>query len=277
MPINFSLNITGLCVIVLKSKQDDQPKNPEAVEILCVDAHHHRPAISYLPKSMAPVSKHSYISPELCVNPEGERIALWDISKKLVSFDFENKPANKFSLTWGPEKAKPNSAKPIESTWMNWIAPVDFLGLTGIRAGKDKYIPQGASARVLLPQGIIKAQEIIENPNGDIVEWGFYNGKFRALANRLVFSVKGAKSVNLLLNGEQVLSSKSTERHLSMSLSNDMTNVPYEYNQGVLELKHLTHLEGLAEPFKKVNPPKVEEKNRTGKPICNQVLFVDKS
>jgi hypothetical protein len=271
--IDFELAITGLCVIVPKSK-DDYPKQPDAVDVLCVGAHHHRPTLSFWPEDMEPISQNDYIEPSLCVDPTGRRIASLDISNRVVSFTFGNNQ-NTFSLAWGPDSA----VKPPEDRWMNWIAPVNFLGIKGVRLGKPGEVPEGAGARLTLQPGEIEAKEIILNHKGQGAQWEFPSaGKQRALANQVIYRVPSVDYVKLHVDGIERMISTATNSKLTMSLSNDLRSVPYDYNLGVDELYHLSHLAHLAEPPAAVVPPKlVKEFQRTGKPICNQVLFVDKS
>jgi hypothetical protein len=43
--MDIEMIITGLCVLVFKSKEK-RPTQPEGVEVLCVHAHGHRPRLS---------------------------------------------------------------------------------------------------------------------------------------------------------------------------------------------------------------------------------------
>ena len=274
MPINFELTITGLCVIVPKSK-NDYPTEPDSVDVLCVGAHHHRPVLSFWPEDMEPISKPTYLEPDLCVDPKGRRIASLSVSSRFISFICGSN-TNKFSLTWGAE----TSVEPPEKRWMNWIAPANFLGVSGVRIGKAGEVPIGAGARVTLPPGTIEAEEIIVDSQGTAaLQWNFSAvNKQRALANKVVCKVPNVSYVKVLVDGTERLISTATNRPFFMSLSNDLISVPYDYNLGVEELHHLKHLTNLAEPPATVIPPKVvTDLGRTGKPICNQVLFVDKS
>ena len=271
MAIDLKMTISGLCAAVLKS-DEDYPTSPAAVDVLCVADHHHRPLLSYRPKDMTSLNS---TEPEMGVDEKGERIGMLDLSGKVVTFSFGTTNEKDFTLTWGNQNAK----HPPEEAWMNWIAPVHYLGLEGIEVGESEEIPMGAGARVTLQPGTLTAQEVIKDREGNVVLWDFpATGKQRALANQILYSVRGAEYVQVLLDGKPTLVSRATEGELRLSLSNDLGHVPYDYNLGVEELKHLSHLEGLSKPpGGKVQAPKVAGEKRTGKPICNQVLYVYKS
>jgi hypothetical protein len=265
--MNFELTISGLCVIVLKSK-DDKPENPAEVEVLCPDAHGHKPRLSYRPEGVI-----TEVEPDLFIDPQGGRIASLDLTGKVLSLDLGTNPHTKFSLDWGTGTGK----VPPEEKWMRWVPSDQDLGLKGIRLAKPGTLPKGASARLALQPGNIEARAVVRTSDTkDYILWNFPAKNFeRALANEVVYSARGVQHVKVLWGTESLFVSRTGT--LEMAISNDLAIVPKNYNEGVKKLEHLSHVEVLAEPPAKVNIPIIVEVERTGRPICNQLIFVDKS
>jgi hypothetical protein len=272
--MNIELTISGLCVIVFKSKQD-RPPQPEAVEILCVDAPGHRPRLSYFPDWVEAFESKS--SPELVVDPRGGKLATLDLHGRVVTLQFGKRYRANCSVTWGTETQVP--PKPAAEAWMNWVPAAQELGIQAIRLGKPDELPRGASARLLLPPGDLKARSVIQDPQGQhYLVWKFpaQPGVKRAVANDVVYRATGITNASFSW-GAQQLSFDRDDATLQLALSADMVKVPSDYNAGTKELGHLASLYRLAVPRVKVQVPKLSGYQRTGHPICNSVHFVDKS
>jgi len=285
--MSIELTITGLCVLVFKSKQD-RPTQPDAVEVLCVDAAHHRPRLSYLPDLAltdfrGTEQQVGSLLPDLVVDHQGQKLAELDLRGKVVTLELGSPPA-KFSMTWGPEKQFPPSTG--DEAWMNWVPSVQELGIQGIRLGKAGALPRrGASARLLLPPGDLKARKVIKDPDKkNYLLWKFPATEdkksktpalLRAVANEVVYSAYDIKTATFSWDNQAI--SFDHKGTLQVALSIDMDKVPEDYNIGITELSHLTSLANLANPPAQVKVPVLQGSGRTGHPICNHVHFVDKS
>lgn len=266
MPFNFELTISGLCVIVLKSKID-RPPTPSAVDILCVAAYGHRPRLSYFPEY---VDLEWDSEPELRLDPKGTRIASLDVSNLDLKLALKNNPATAFDLNWG-DKAKNQPPTSAEESWMQWVPSVPDLDLAAIRIAGMSY---GIGARLSLPFGKIYARNVVKDEANNYALWEFPSVN-RALANEVVYSAPNVDSLTITWDTHQLTYARNKD--LLMCLSNDMDTVPSDYSAGTTELHHMAHLQNLAEPPKSVKVPKLHTAKKTGRPICNQVYFVDMS
>ncbi|HTG33183.1 MAG TPA: hypothetical protein VLB76_09650 [Thermoanaerobaculia bacterium] len=305
MPFNLELTISGLCVIVLKSP-NDRPPTPTAVDIVCIAAYGHRSRLSYPPEF---VSADGEVEPELCVDSTGQRIAVLDIRDRVLSLQARPNAAE-FSLEWG-DTTKKTPPYDVDERWMQWIPSIADLGLTGIRLKEDdahehlhhihgkrrhsrkasrntaqKYsqgvqddnilLARGMSSRMSLPPGRLFARNILKDEDDEYFVWGFPgSGAQRALANEIVYRAEGLEQ--LLVSWDDKQLSYDRESDLYLCVSNDMEIVPSSYSDGDTELHHMAFLENLADPLMPVQIPKVVDTRRTGRPICNQVYFVDKT
>lgn len=272
MAMNFELTISGLCVVVLKS-QIPRPPKPTAVDILCVGAYYHRPLLTYHPEYFKLVKR---LEPELCVDVIGTRVASIDVGDRALTLKFDTNPHSEFDLNWGDKNKKAPPTKADEK-WMQWIPSVEDLGLKGVRIGKPNQIVHGVSARLSLPPGILYARNVVKDRNGvDYALWDFAgSGDQRALANEIVYRAEGVKHPQITWDDQKLEASRDAD--VQMCLSNDMQAVPSTYTQGVTELHHLVHMEHVADPLVNVKIPKIKAQQRTGRPICNQIYFLDKT
>jgi hypothetical protein len=304
MPFNFELTISGLCVIVLKADKD-RPPTPTAVDIVCVAAYGHRPRLSYPPEF---VSAHGEVEPELCVDSTGQRIAFLDIRDRILSLQTPPSAAE-FTLEWG-DPTKKTPPYDVDEHWMQWIPSIADLGLTGIRLKEDdahehlhhihrrsrhprkvsrntsqKYsrgvqdeplLVRGMSSRISLPPGRLFSRSVLKDEDDEYLVWKFPGyGAQRALANEIVYRAEGLEQ--LMLSWDDKHLQYKRESDLCFCISNDMETVPSFYSDGDTELHHMAFLENLADPLMPVQIPKVVDTRRTGRPICNQVYFVDKT
>jgi hypothetical protein len=305
MPFNFELTISGLCVIVLKSKVD-RPPTPTAVDIVCVAAYGHQPRLSYSPDLISPDGE---VEPELCVDSTGQRIAFLDIRDRVLSFQSQPAAAE-FTLEWG-DQTKETPPYKVDQYWMQWIPSIADLGLTGIRLKEEDghrhlhhvhgqshhprkvsrnpakklsrdvqeettLLARGMSSRISLPPGQLFARNVLKDEDDEYLVWGFPgSGARRALANEVVYRAEGLEELVMYWDDKQLPYDRESD--LSVCISNDMETVPSSYSDGDTELHHMAFLENLADPLMPVQIPKVIGTSRTGRPICNQVYFVDKT
>lgn len=277
--MNFELTISGLNIIVLKSAED-RPKNPDNVDVICPAADMHRARLSYAPEDCVPART---FEPELVVGRGGERIASEDCRKHRYKVTFVNDIyERKFNLKWSPLEY----SEPLTEEFMDWLPSLDDLGFKGFRVGSG--IPHGAASRFSLPPGDVTCYEITRDPHtNETLLWNFPSayggdGMTCALANLIVYRATDIQTLQITRDRKTILTSTLPNNGtLRMCLSNDMANVPYDYNDPQESLKHLEHLKCIVKekvPF--VAPrivPREKGGQRTGHPICNGVVFVDKS
>lgn len=285
MPMDFELTISGLCLIVVKA-QKDRRENPDAVEVLCVGAHHdhehehhhapppqHRPRLSYLPEFAI-----ATVEPDLFVDPAGVRIASLDLGGKDVVLETAGSSHTEFSLKWGPTE----TAEPPEEGWMNWVPMLEDLGFAPFDLGDGTGLPHGTATRFVLPKGELASRNVIRDVDSNrFIQWEFPaierstgSRTARALANEVVYTARRISSVSISWGKDSVTSSIS-EGTLRMTLSNDLATVSREYSRGIRALEHLKHLQGLDGRTSGFIAPRIaEEVQRTGHPICNQVLYL---
>lgn len=279
--MDFELTISGLCVIVLQSK-DDYPKKPAGIEVLCPDAHGHRARLTYDPEQAI-----TEIEPALHIDSRGARFASLDLTdiRQPLNLDFGASPPTEFLLDWG-DISKEVPEQVAQEKWMSWVPSDQDLGLKGIRVEKDpNKLPTGAAARLILNPGSVEARSTVKNKGTReeterYIKWKFpaVNIK-RAVANEVVYRVQGVQHVIVWWGrggqNEKIFMSHNGTRR--MAISNDLAVVSNTYNDPQDKLDHLTHLEVLALDNKKVQAPEISKDDRTGRPICNQIFFVDKS
>jgi hypothetical protein len=276
MPMDFELTISGLCVIILDS-QEEKPEHPAGVEVLCVGACAHQPRLSYLPSEVSPAEKlEEELKPALMVDPMGVRSASLDISEKALMLEFKNQnPEDGFFLKWGQQ----GSNAPLDESLMDWVPTSEDLGFEKLNVGTTGMIPGGARARLSLPPGKLMSRNVVRNPvSNSYFVWKFPQGKVgdHALANEVVYRAEGVEDLRITQSdGQVLLEANKSKGTLYMSISNDLSVVPPDYNDGSEALDHLSHLQGLASSSKVFVAPTVVSPQRTGHPICNQVLYLN--
>jgi len=278
-PMNLDLTISGLCVIVFKSKTP-RPPNPDAVEVLCVGDPHgiHRPRLSFRPEEMI-VSKG--LNPDLLIDPQGRRFASVDIGGKVVTLNVGTNSRTQFTVQWSSSTPGAEPTIPAEEAWMNWVPSIQDVGLKGVQSRPAGGLPSGANARLLLPFGDINARNVIPappNPATKYLPWRFHPGKpnefVRALANEVVFHGVDVEFVEFGWGGNTLFKQLPGFR-IEVGISNDLAQVAPDYPGPHTTLDHLTHLEGLADPPGTVEVPELKPLQQTGRPICNQVFVVE--
>jgi hypothetical protein len=271
MAFDFELTISGLCVIVLKS-QEDRPEKPQAVDILCAAAHHHRSLLSYLPGDVLAVN----VEPALNVDPTGGRIASLDLSDKVVDLHFQSNPHTDFSLKWSTIA----STNPPEEGWMDWVPSLSDIGFQGLQPLLPGELPTGAGARLSLPPGELASRNVVHNQGRpDYALWKFpaAGNKKQAVANEVVYKAFQVEDLTLDWGeADTHLRVSGSGGIVRMAISNDMAFVPQDYSDDSGALEHLSHLGGLTSLIDTFMAPSVSSSQRTGHPICNQVLFIDK-
>ena len=288
MSLDFELLISGLVVTALKSN-DARPTAPMAVDLICPKDNTHAARLAYFPLDVTP-----QIEPEMVVDPLGERsgsISLDDYP--LLQFVVSGNTANKFTLNWGPEDAKlPNGRQ--QSEWMNWVATLGELGFGDFAIPNSGLPVDGngaftASARITLPYGELVSANMIRDAETDaIIVWQFPatgDTLEKALANDLLFRLRGIESIEVKSNGNSLLFSDRSADGVTpvrMCISNDARVVPKDFG-GAATLDHLEHLGHLAplQPDKfgshTFEPPHVplnEPDQRTDDPICDGAIYV---
>lgn len=264
--MNLELTISGQCIIAMKSTSgEDRPEHPDAVDIICPAAPMHCARLSYLPGLIRP-----QIEPEMVIDNRGQRIASMDLMGRVLRVSFGANPISVFSVHLEPTPGPPPFAG------MKFVPTLDELGFLPFTMPASKR-PAGASARITLPCGDIYADEIVNDfDTGKPVIWDFPKkpGLKRALANRVVYRSKEAGDLTIsTADGIKVLEASGAGVTLQMSLSNDDCVVPIDYNDPVVALRDLEHLRVIAPPNGVFQPPTIAEDQRTGRPICNQVIF----
>jgi hypothetical protein len=270
MAMDFELTITGLCLLVLKSK-DDEPATPAGAEIFCPAAHNHRSVLSYAPENVV-----ANFEPELVVDEAGKRFASIEMKGKVWSVTLQN-GAGTFSARWG----KPNASTPGagEEDWLNWVPKLADIGFKGFTPGAAGQLPTNAGTRLTLAPGELEARDVLrEPPNGPIYTWMFPAvGKTRAVANHMIYTARGIQKVVVSGSGGQQVKAEWSSGTFRMALSNDLEHVPLDYNSPGAELQHLAHLEKMGGINGKFAAPKLQKVPQTAKPICNGIVFIDKS
>jgi hypothetical protein len=273
--MNFELTISGLCATVLKSKES-KPKHPEAIDIILPKACHHVGRLSYLPTEVTPPDKKYGIEPELVVDAVGGRIASFNMDDQALQFSFQTNPHARFDVNWGEDTETPST--PWEEMQLNWLPKLHDLGFGGFTVGAPGTLPHGARARITLPYGALSTREMIRKPvTNQCLRWDFpATGLRRSLANEVVFTADRVDSLSIKdQRGTEILrSTLGQTRTLRMCISNDMENVPRDYNNPEPRLDHLRHLDVLATSGS-FQEPKVVNNERTGHPICMGVVFID--
>lgn len=273
--MDFELTISGLCLIVLNS-QDDRPKNPDKIEVLCVGASEHRPRMSYLPAEVHPIS----VEPSLVVDPLGVQSASLDIAGKSLALDFGTNPTEGFSLKWAEQNGNGNA--PLDESLMDWVPTAAELGFDELNVGDPGTIPPGVLARLSLPPGKLMSRKVVRNPvSGSYFVWEFpaKPGLERALANEVVYRAEEVEDLNLTASdGTVLLEADKSSGTLYMSISNDLNLVHSNFRLGVDTLDHLSDLQNLAASPNTFGPPRIARvTQRTGHPICNQVLYLNRA
>jgi hypothetical protein len=266
--MDFELTISGLCAVIFKSK-DDQPQHPTAVEVLCVDAPGHQPRLSYWPEQVVTEAE-----PDLLIDPQGRKVASLDVRNQVINLTFSKDYKATFSVAWGPLATQLPPDAGAEA-WMNWVPAVGDLGIDALRVGgAPGNLPQGASARLILPPGEILARNVVRDPNGAYLLWKFKDFK-RALADNVVYRARNVGQVSFAWNQGSIFAERGGT--LSAALSTDMQMVPKDFLIGLNELDHLQFVAELSPSPAVVHFPVLDLGERTGHTICDQVLFVDKS
>ena len=276
--MNFELTISGLNIIVLKSAED-RPTKPDAVDIICPAADMHRPRISYAPEEWNPARQ---FYPELVVGRSGERIGTEDCRDHYYEIAFvSDLYTRKFNLKWAPP---PYHEEPLTEEYMDWLPSLDDLGFMGLEVGTG--IPDKAAARFSLPPGDVMCREMTrDHSTNETLLWNFpsahdQTGRICALANLIVYRATDIQAMMIIRDRKMILTSFPNTGTLRMCLSNDMANVPYDYNSPQKSLEHLGHLSYIVDEKYPFVAPFIHEGGnggqRTGHPICNGVIFVDK-
>jgi hypothetical protein len=279
--MRFELVISGLCIVAVKS-EDPKPVNPEALDIIVPDACHHKGRLIWAPDDRI----NPHVKPELISDTTGKRYGSFDLEEQVLTLS-TNSRLGAYTVRWGEEKEQPNDS--CEKDWMNWVPKIDTLGFDRIRLPAAGKLPPGASARVTLPFGSVRSQEIVLQQHAtrdtDYIRWEFpametkADGhppiKFiRVLANHVVYAVDDITKFRLTnARGDSIV---SAEIHgpdvVRMCISNDMEKVPIEFNQGLSALDHLMHLDCITSGD--FQAPQAENFRRTGDHICSQVVNV---
>jgi hypothetical protein len=278
--MDFELTISGLWVLALQSSDinDTHPVEPEAVDIIIPAAHHHHPRLSYLPSEVIP---HPALEPQMVIDPRGGRIANLPVQGMVLELSFSNGSTTPFHLEW----SEPRPEAPLLESSLTWLPTLAELGFDKFSLGDPGTLPKGAATRLRLPEGELFARNIVRTPDGaGYLLWNFPVGETtRALANEIVFRARGVDDAIFSLDGKTILASNlGPAGTLRMSLANDISIVPSNYNSPQTNLDHLSHLAVLA-PMRtpSFQPPTVVDAMprppapaRTVKPICNGVVFV---
>jgi hypothetical protein len=278
--MRFELTISGLCVIAMKSKDtaDPRPKNPERVDIIVPAAHHHKCRLVWDPQDVL-----TDIEPTLIVNTQGDTMASLDLDRQgrnpehaILKLALRSKTDPGFEVSWGPDAKEP--AGPSEETWLNWVPRMEELGFPSFPVPEFGTDAPGVRARISLPFGkIIAADVVTQRGSGKPLLWDFVAGAQHAVANKVVYvaddidlydfqTERGQSLLRLELEGPRVV---------KMCISNDMEKVPKDFNKGISDLQHLSHVDVLvpADANGFVTPQSVASQ-RTGNRICTQVVNV---
>lgn len=93
------------------------------------------------------------------------------------------------------------------------------------------------------------------------------------MANRLLFLARGVEEVHLNFPKGYVYY-KQPGTIFYLSVSNDLSIVPPDYNDDEGALRHLRHLKGLGSITGTFRTPELDTMQQTGKPICNGTIVV---
>jgi len=281
-PMKLRLTLSGLCVIVLHS-QEDYPKNPDAVEILCVGAHGHTPRLSYWPEDRS----SGTLDAALQVDPGARKSVALEIKNQVVTLDVRRNSDPKFNLGWGenPDARKPHNT--AAERQMNWVPRTGDLGIEELnRAADPKSLPAGTAARLILPPGDLYAANMVKDrETGKYSLWKFKGDKIRALANTVIYEATDLTYAQLHCQSGAREESVSFEwvdgRTVEIGLSNDMEKIGSGYTGRQKNLDHLKHLEALSDQRTQIFIPELcegpDDGLRTGHPICPLTLHVHKS
>jgi hypothetical protein len=283
--MKFELTISGLVVIALQSSAgEERPEHPQAIDIIVPDDHHHGPEshrhtcrLNYLPNEVLPVPADMKL-PEMTVDPIGTRIASLILQGRALEFKLDGNTTSEYTVKWGPPAVQP-AAKSEEDT-LNWIPKIGDLGFNDFQVGAAGSLPSGARARITLPPGVLGSRNLIaDHITDELIVWKFPAVNIqRVLANEVVFKATAHK-VSIVENGQELLSSTLAENDtLKMSLSQETTYVPLDYNNPSKMLAHLSHFNILTEVSDKgfQEPVVADPQERTGKPLCMGVVLVHK-
>jgi len=263
--MNFELVISGLCIIAMKtSTGEDRPEQPSQVDIICPSAPFHCARLSYLPKGII-----AQVQPELVVDESGKRIASLDLSRQILEISFSSNPRDQFAVRLGSSDLQ----QPPPDDVLNFIPTLNELGFDGFVMPQDGDLPIGAVARITLPPGEILAADIVLDPDsGKVVLWDFpEKATTHALANHVIYRATGVGDL-AISNADGPILEASGNVPIWMSVSNDDCNVPLDFNDPVEALKDLIHLRSVAMPRGPFKTPVIHKDQRTGRPICNQVI-----
>jgi hypothetical protein len=282
MPFDLELTISGLVVLAVKSSES-RPATSTQVDVICPDAHGHRPRLSFNPLDL---HRAVGILPDLDIDATGERIAALDLRSRSLAFTIgtEGNQYETCTMQWRSEEAETPSSKK-EEVLMDWLPRLASLGFDGFVMPSAGRLPAGASARITLPPGDIECANVLKNP--DTKRYFRYvfpaapSSLTRAVANDIVFRAYGLESLVVKDNeGRDVLSTTALERGdvLRICISNDLDVVGRSYGSNDPDLDHLKHLSALValhggQPFKAPKPID-DEGGRTGDPICDGAFFV---
>jgi len=267
--MNFELTISGLCVIAMQVEEKEGiPEAPQAVDIICPRVPSHCARFSYLPGDVVPQLEVSMV-----VDNTGRRIASLDLTDEILQIAFDPPPGISFFVHVGD----PDLKVPPPSEVMNFVPTLEELGFNDFTMPPDGELPQGAGARVSLPPGEIFADDIVNDADtGMPLLWKFpkKEGLTRALANHVVYRALNVGDLTITKRDGKTVFQASSNGTVRMSLSNDDCNMPLDYNDPVDALRDLKYLEVLAESDGPFEPPEIDDGEHTGRPICNQVIFV---
>jgi hypothetical protein len=277
--MRFELTISGLCVIAMQSQDktaNPRPRNPERVDIIVPDARHHKCRLVWDPKDAL-----TKIEPPLIVNTTGDTMASLDLDGRtnpqqaMLKLDLRSKTNPGFEVSWGADAEKP---APSEETWLNWVPTMEELGFPAFPVPAFGTHATGVRARIALPFGkIIAADVVTQRGSGSPLVWNFKGGSRHVVANKVVFiaddidkydfqNERGESLLGLELQGPRVV---------QMCISNDMEKVPKDFNKGIADLSHLSHVDVLVpENVSTFATPTCDPGQRTGNRICTQVVNV---
>jgi hypothetical protein len=273
----FELTISGLCVVVLKSHDNEKmPIHPETVDVVCPKDGMHRARLCYSPNLI----RARYAEPEMTVDTTGQRIASLDLADTFLELAFSSSPYENFTVGWGSDDV----VKPPVTEWFNWAPTLTDLGFDGFTIGDPGDLPEGANTRLTLPKGELFCRNIVRDPvTNKLLIWQFpaADDKKRVVANEIVFRASGVIGVLFKNSDREIVLSGNPQNEdevVRVSFCNDLSIVAQSYYNAVDSLKHLSHLDALAAvtnpPFK---PPTLvpDLGQRTDSPICNITIHVD--
>lgn len=277
MPFNLELTISGLVVVAVKSK-DPRPTQAEAVDVICPNAHMHRPRLTFKPLDLMRGKHH--VDLELDLDHTGRHLAALDLRAHCLRLEVIGGAASAPTMSWGEEKERP--ADPSEEKLMNWLPALSEIGFPDFTIPGPGQLPIGASARLTLPKGEVVCANVVKNRDKGYIRYKFplaAKETIRAVANDVIFRASGVEELLIKDHqGHKLLTSPGPADKsgtLQMCISNDLAMVAEDYGSGFDALKHLEHL-GVLGPVHKhgFEPPKaVADDGRTGDPICDGVFL----